>query len=259
MAETIVMVHGMWCQPWVWQNYKKFFEKQGYRCITPTLRFHDIGPKDAPDHRLGTTSLLDYAADLEQEIRKLGDEPILMGHSMGGLLVQMLGSRGLAKALVLLTPAAPRGVWVLLPSVIRSYWSVMTQWGFWEKPIRQTFQEAVYSMMHLLPAEEQKANFDKFVFESGRAASQIGLWFFDPSKASKADASKITCPVLVIGGTRDRITPAWMVRQVAKKYQAVVTYKEYPDHAHWVIGEPSWQEVSQYVADWLKKALHRSK
>jgi len=208
---------------------------------------------------LGTTSLLDYAEDLEKEIRKLDDKPILMGHSMGGLLVQILGSRGLTKALELLTPSAPSGIWVLLPSVIRSYWSVMTNWGFWKKPIRQKFDEAVYSMMHLLPATEQKANFDKFVYESGRAASQIGFGFFNLSKTSKVDKAKITCPVLVIGGTQDRITPASMVRHVAKKYQAVATYKEYPDHAHWVLGEPGWQEVAEYVAHWLKKTLPRGK
>ena len=163
MAETIVMIHGMWEKPWVWDNYKKFFEKKGYRCIATTLRYHDIDPKDTPDPRLGTTSLLDYTADLEKEIRKLGDKPILMGHSMGGLLAQILGGRGLAKALVLLTPAAPTGVWPLTPSVIRSFWSVMTKWAFWRKPIRQKFEEAVYSMMHLLPAREQKATFDRFV------------------------------------------------------------------------------------------------
>jgi pimeloyl-ACP methyl ester carboxylesterase len=74
---------------------------------------------------LGTTSLLDYAADLEKQIRELEEVPILMGHSMGGLLAQIFGSRGLARALVLLTPASPAGILALKPSVIQSFSSIL--------------------------------------------------------------------------------------------------------------------------------------
>ena len=251
MTETIVMIHGMWGGGWSWENYVKHFEKKGYHCITPTLRFHDMDPNETPNPQLGTTSLLDYAEDLEQEIHKLDVIPILMGHSMGGLLAQILGSRGLAKALVLLTPASPYGIMALKPSVIRSFWSVLTKWGFWRKPMRQKFNEAVYSMLHLLTPEEQKEAFDKFVYESGRAGFEIGFWLFDSRRAAKVDESKITCPVLVIAGAEDRITPASVVRQVANKYKAVSTYKEFANHAHWIIAEPGWQEIAEYVSDWL--------
>jgi len=247
------MIHGMWGGPWHWENYKSIFEKEGYRCITTTLRFHDVDPKAPPDPRLGTTSMLDYAGDLEQEIRQLGVQPIILGHSMGGLLAQILGGRGLAKALVLLTPASPAGILALKPSVIKSFWSVQTTWGFWRKPMRQTFDEAAYAMMHLLSPTEQKEAYDKFVYESGRAACEIGYWFFDGKKACRVDESKVTCPVLVIAGAQDRITPASVVRQVAKKYKAVSTYKEFGNHAHWVLGEPGWQEIAMYVKDWLEQ------
>lgn len=103
---------------------------------------------------LGTTSLLDYADAFEGELGQLGEKPIVMGHSTGALLAQMLGARGLAKTLVLLTPASPAGIVALTPSVIRSFWSAMSRWGFWKKPMRQTFAEAAYSMPHLLPEKE---------------------------------------------------------------------------------------------------------
>ncbi len=255
MTETIVMVHGMWGGEWCWDNYKNFFENEGYRCVTPVLRFHDIGPNDAPDYRLGTTSLLDYADDLEEEIRKLDALPVIMGHSMGGLLAQILASRGLARCAVLLTPAAPSGIMALKSSVIKSFLGALSKWGFWRKPIRQSFDAAVYSAMHLLMPEEQRADFSKFVYESGRATSEIGFWLFDSKGAAKVDESKVTCPVLVVAGTEDRITPASVVRKVADKYKAVSTYKEFPDHAHWVIGEPGWQEIAEHVSDWLNHVL----
>ena len=251
MADTIFMIHGMWGGPWYWEKYRGVFESQGYRCLATTLPHHDMDPRGSPDPRLGTTSLLDYADALEQEVKGLGAKPILMGHSMGGLLAQMLAARGLAKAAILLSPAPPAGIFVLRPSVIRSFWSVQTKWGFWRKPMRQTFGEAVYSMLHLMPEAERKEAYDSFVYESGRAAVEIGYWFLDSKSAAKVDESAVTCPMLVVAGAEDRIVPASVVRRIAKKYQAVATYKEFDNHAHWVVAEPGWQEVAEYVGGWL--------
>lgn len=251
MTDTIFMIHGMWGTAADWDDYRRFFEARGYRCIAPTLPYHDMDPDSAPDPRLGNASLLDYAGALEREIMQLGETPIVMGQSMGGLLAQMLAARRLAKSLVLLTPAAPAGIWSITPSVIRSFWSTQMSWGFWKKPMRQTFAKAAYSMMHLLPEKEQRENYAKFVYESGRVSCEIGYWFLDLRHAARVDSSKVTCPVLVIGATQDRITPASVVRRIAYKYRAVSTYKEFADHAHWVLGEPGWEEIAEYIAAWL--------
>ena len=253
MTKTIFMIHGMWGGGWYWANYQRVFEAQGYRCIATTLPHHDMNSKGAPDPRLGTTSLLDYADVLQKEIEALGEKPIIMGHSMGGLLAQMLATRGLAAATVLLTPAAPAGILALKPSVIKSFWSVITSWGFWNRPIPTTFSEAVYSSLHLVPAAEQKEIFDKLVCESGRVIFEIGFWLMDLKRAARVDARKVTCPMLVISGREDRIVPASVVRQVAKKYARVATYREFENHAHWVVGEPGWEDVARYVSDWMAK------
>jgi pimeloyl-ACP methyl ester carboxylesterase len=251
MAETILMIHGMWGTGSYWENFKDFFEGKGYRCVVPTLRFHDMDPNGVPDPRLGTTSLLDYAEDLEKLIREIHVVPILMGHSMGGLLAQILGGRGLAKALVLLTPASPHGIIALKPSVIKSFWSGLKTWGFWKKSFRQTFAEAEYSMLKMMPPESRRSIYDKFVYESGRAAFEIGFWLFDSKGAARVDESKVTCPVLIVGGEEDRITPVSVTRKIAEKYKRVATYKEFPNHAHWVIAEPGWQQIAAYIEGWL--------
>ena len=252
MADTIFMIHGMWGGPWYWENYRRFFEAEGYRCVATTLPYHHMDPRGIPDPRLGTASLLDYAEALEREIGQLGEKPIVMGHSMGALLAQILGARGLARSLVLLTPASPSGILALTPSVIKSFWTMQTTWGFWRKPMRQPFSEAAYSMLHLLPEKEQEEAYGKFVYESGRATFEIGYWLLDTRGASRVDESKVTCPVLVVAGAQDRITPASVVRKVARKYKAVSTYKEFENHAHWVVAEPHWEEVAAYAGGWLK-------
>lgn len=221
MSNTIFMIHGMMGGAWCWDNYKAFFAEKGYHCVTPVLRYHDMQSNEAPDPRLATTGLLDYAADLEREIKNLGTTPILMGHSMGGLLAQILGSRGLAKSIILLAPAAPAGIWALNFSVIKSFLGILKRLNFWKKSFRISFPGAVYAMMHLVPINERKQLYNKLVYESGLAAFQIGFWFIDPSKSAKVCENNIQCPVLVIAGKEDRITPAPIVKKVADKYKAV--------------------------------------
>jgi len=88
--------------------------------------------------------------------------------------------------------------------------------------------------------------------------AKLAIGCSTPRVASRVDASKITCPVLVIAGGLDRITPASVVRQVAIKYRQVSTYEEFENHAHWVLAEPDWQEIAAYVDGWLIQLNSRS-
>lgn len=251
MNQTIIMIHGMWGGAWYWGNYKKYFEAKGYKCVIPTLRHHDINPKSAPHKELGATSILDYADDLEKLIKEIDGKPIIIGHSMGGLIAQILASRGLASTAVLLCPASPSGIFALMPSVIKSFWSILFRWAFWKTPMRQTFKEAVYSMLHLLPPKQQKQTYERFVYESGRAAFEIGFWLIDGKRATQVNEKKVTCPMLVISGAEDRITPAAVVKKVHKKYKSISTYKEFSNHAHWIMDEPKWEEIAEFISNWL--------
>jgi non-heme chloroperoxidase len=253
MSQVIVMIHGMFGGSWCWDHYRDFFEHKGYTCLTPVLRYHDCDPHDEPHPLLGSVSLLDYADDLEKEIRKLDARPIIMGHSMGGLIAQILGSRGLGKSLVLLTPAAPAGVLAIKPSVVKSISGSMIKWGFWRKPIQSTFESTSYSALHLLSEKRRREVFSRFVHESGRAAFEIGFWFIDSRKAAYIDEKKIDCPVIVVAGAEDRITPASVNRKIAHKYKAVATYMEFPNHAHWIFGEPGWETVAGHIYLWLQQ------
>jgi pimeloyl-ACP methyl ester carboxylesterase len=251
MAETLVLVHGMWETASHWENFRRYFEGRGHRCVTPTLRHHDVEPRGTPDPRLGRTSLLDYAEDLEKLIRGLGEKPVVMGFSMGGILAQILASRGLAKAIVLLSPAPPAGINALKPSIAWEFRSSLLRWGFWKKPFRLPFRETSSAMLNRMPAESRKAIYDGLVYESGRAACEIGFWFLDPKGAIRVDVSKVTCPLLIISGRQDREHPISVVRKIAKRYRRVATFEELPEHGHWLLGEPGWDKIAERIEDWL--------
>lgn len=252
MSQTIVMIHGMWGSHHSWDVFRSYFERLGYTCIAPDLRHHDISPGDPAPEGLGDTSLEDYTDDLEALIRALPEPPVLMGHSMGGLLAQKLAERGVGKAAVLLTPASPAGINALKLSVMRSTLSIQMRWGFWEKPMRITFEEACYGILNRLAPDAQRKAYDDFRWESGRAAFEIGFWPVDSDRASSVLENKVKIPLLVVGATEDRMTPAAVVRKVAEKYRKVATYMEFSEHSHWLLEEPGWEEVAGAVEGWIR-------
>jgi len=249
MAETVFMIHGMWGTGDQWSNYRALFEAKGYEVVTPTLRHHVVGQQ--PNPALGAMSLEDYTNDLEREIKALPRTPVIMGHSMGALLAQKLCARGLGKAGIFLTPAAPRGIVALTPSVIKSFRRIMMTWGFWRKPTFPTFEEAWYSVYNLLPEAEARTEHGRLSHESGRAVFEIGFALLDAARAAEVDADKMQCPVLVIGAGKDRITPASVIRKIAAKYKGNSDYKEFPNHAHWVLGGAAWEDVAGHCLEWI--------
>ena len=142
MAKLAVFIHGMWGTPDVWRNWRSRLEARGWQTLAPALRHHDAPPHAPPD-ALGVTSLLDYAADLERELRALPEKPVVIGHSMGGLIALLLCARGLARAGVLLTPAAPASVIAIRPSNFVAFARIQMKWGWWRKPHRATLGEAL--------------------------------------------------------------------------------------------------------------------
>ncbi len=252
--EKILMIHGMGTSSWCFENYKHFFKKRGFVCIVPSLRYHDVDPKLPPPKELGTTSILDYVDDLEKEIKKLCKPPIIIGHSMGGLLAQILASKDLAKAAILLAPAPPKGISVLSIPVIKSSLSKL-RWGFWRKPLRSTFKEAKESTLRMLCEDEQRRIYEKFVHESGRATFEIAFPFLDRKRATYVDENRVECPILCICGSEDNITPPSLVKKISEKYRknpkCKVFYKEFEGHGHWLLGEPGWEKIAEFIYRWI--------
>ncbi len=252
-SPTIVMIHGMWSTPGVWADFARYFENRGYVVLAPALRHHDRSTR-APSDALGHTSLIDYVDDLDRFIRALGEPPILFGHSMGGLLAQLLAARGLARATVLLAPATPPGIGCLRPDAIRVFRRTFSTWRFWSRPQLLRRAQAAYGLFHLLPTAEQERHILAMVPDSGRALFELALPILDRRGAARVDFKRIRCPVLILAGAQDRIMPAANSRHLKLRYGDRATYVALADHAHWLIGEPGWEKVAARCVDWLASA-----
>ncbi len=249
----VVFIHGMWCNHEAWYYFQPAFEAAGFRTHAPSLRYHDMEPGAVPPRALGATSLSGYISDLTAFIESLHEKPVLVGHSMGGLLAQILASRGLAKAAILLAPAAPAGIFAIRPGVIRIFAPVMLKWGFWRKPVFPAYKAVRYGILNEVPEDEARLLYALMVPESGRAICEIAFWPLDPQKAAAAPVEKVNCPLLVIAGAKDRITPVAICRKVARRYGDLVRYEELPGHAHWLPGEPGWEKIAQRCMEWVRE------
>lgn len=249
LRNPVVMIHGAFCGGWVFDNWRSVFEELGYEVHTPTLRHHDCGRE--PPVELGSTSVLDYAHDLEQLLDGLDEKPILIGHSMGGLLAQMLAAQCDVRALVLLAPSAPWGVLPSTPFEFASAQALYFAGDFWNRPLAPTRWIAAANALDNVPEAEHDAILHRFVPESGLATFEIMHWPMDFKRATAIDPCDVSCPILCLAGARDRINPPGTVRRVAQRYRGRAAYEELDGHSHWLIGEPGWQKIAATALAWL--------
>ncbi|PVM91677.1 arylesterase [Caulobacter radicis] len=256
MSRTILMIHGYGMTGDSWDPVADTFRKAGYAVETPTIRpaLRTAGP---PSPDLAGLSLADYVAELSAAAAvtaaRDGVKPIVFGHSMGGLIAQKLAESGLASGIVLFAPASPadaRGKPKLSP-IITFLNAVLAQGGA-PKPVKMWKTGFKFGVVNAVPAARHDALYAKAVYDSGRVLQDLAYPDRDPSRTVHVDAAKVTVPVLVLAGARDRTTPVEDVRLVGRKY-AGADYREYPDHAHWLIDEPGSDALLATVQSWLSE------
>ena len=251
MSKTIVMIHGAFAGAWSFENFVDVFRSRGWTCHAPDLRFHGVIPNSDQEPHLARTSIEDYTDDMVAFIAGLDDAPIIIGHSMGGLVAQQLAAKGLARGLVLLTAGAP---WGILPSTsdeMAVAIGLMTTGPFWTKSIQPVFEVAAENALEKLDPNSRRQVFDKLGPESGRALFELFFWMFDVRHAIAVDSTKIKCPVLVVSGSDDKVISASTGRRVAQLYGSNATYHEAQGHGHFLLLEPGWESVAERCADWI--------
>jgi pimeloyl-ACP methyl ester carboxylesterase len=239
----------MWGTPDVWLPWRDFLHRRGFRTLAPALRHHDAPPLEPPAG-LGATSLADYVADLETEIKRLPEKPVVVGHSMGGLIALLLCARGIAARGVLLTPAPPSSVFAIRWSNFMAFSRIQLNWGWWHKPHRPTEREALAYTFNTTPEAEARAQCRNFVHESGRALLEIALPWLDGAHAASVRPREVKVPLLFVGAQKDLLVPPDVVRRTAAQFSGSV-YREYPNQGHWVLGQPGWQNIAEDVVTWL--------
>jgi pimeloyl-ACP methyl ester carboxylesterase len=251
---TVVFIHGAWVTPACWDKFIGFYTARGHRCIAPAWPRKDrsiaeLRADPSPLASLGVEEIVDR---YDRVIREQAEPPLLIGHSFGGLFVQMLLDRGLGAAGVAIDSAPPRGVLATQPSVFRANLPVLLQLGAWKGVVRMTYPQFRYAFVNTLSEAEARAAYEAYVIpETGRIFFQAALG----SKAVKVNfANNQRKPLLLIAGESDHVVAAGLNRANFRKYagsKARTDFKEFPGRAHWIIAQEGWEEVADYTARWL--------
>jgi len=258
-SRTIVFIHGGWVTPACWDPFVSFFEEKGYNCLAPAWPGKDrpveaIRAVPSPLIGLGVGEIVDHYARI---VRSLDEPPILIGHSFGGLFVQLLLDRGLGAAGIAIDSAPPKGVFAFAPTTLLSLGRILLIPFAWRKVVRWSFTEFRYAFVHAMSLNEARAIWDaQLVPDSGRPFFQVAFSMLDRSSPARVDfANPNRAPLLFIAGEADRaMTPATVTRMYrAHRASPVRTdLRSFPGRTHWLIAQDGWKEVAQACLDWTE-------
>ena len=259
MTKTIVMIHGAWVTPECWGPFRAYYEAKGYRCLAPAWPCVDR-PVDElrrrPDPAFAKTTIKSLVDHFDRIVRALPEPPILIGHSFGGLIVQMLANRGLGAAAIAIDPGPPRGV---LPSLtaVRSALPVLLAWMGWRRMLTMSFKNFAATFANALPPIEQRPAYDQHVVPApGRIYFQAALGLGNAVNFSNPNRP----PLLLVAGEKDRTSTPSMARAMYKKHSrsiARVDLITFPGRSHWLIAEPGWQDVAGKALEWAETQLRK--
>lgn len=257
-SKTILLIHGLWVTPRSWEHFKSRYEARGYNVLAPawpgiTGEVEDMRRDPSSFNNIGIKEVLEHYIRI---IEALPEKPIIIGHSYGGLITQLLIDRGYGTAGVAIDSVPAKGI-VLLPfSTIEALTPALSNpfnfGGTYLFPFSRWWRVFANS----LDKKEAHAAYDRYAIAApGRAIFQAALSNVTPGSLAAIDFKNATrSPLLFIGGEKDVIMPASLNRKNFRKYtgRAVTEYKEFPGRSHFIIGEKGWEEVADHALEWAE-------
>jgi pimeloyl-ACP methyl ester carboxylesterase len=252
----IIFIHGMFMTPKCWDRWIEFFKEKGLAGRATAWPehnrpVHDLNHNVDENSSLARLTFLDLIASYENQISKLPEQPILIGHSVGGLIVQVLINKGLGRAGVAIDSAPPKGVKSYKFSFLKSNFHVINPLVSAKKPYIMKLRKFRYAFANSMTRQEQEEAYRTYVVpESIRVARDLG-------KKAVIDFKKAHAPLLLIAGSADHIIPGSLNRKNFKRYAkdngSVTEFKEFKGRSHTIILQKGWDEVAGFACAWIKK------
>jgi pimeloyl-ACP methyl ester carboxylesterase len=258
----LMFVHGAWLSARSWETYADYFGKKGYDVSAPEWpRKHgdveEMRETAADSEGLGVKEIVDHYEGL---IRELDSPPVLIGHSYGGLFVELLLDRGLGRAGVAMSPAPPKGILVLPFSTLKAASPALAHPSRWHGVAPLTLDEFTYGFVNTFTPEKAKEAYDRYcVPETGQIFFEAGFANFHlhpPTEVHFKMAER--APLLIVGADEDHTVPAKLSKAQYKKYEkspAQTDYLEFAGRPHLHMVADDWEEVAEAVAGWVDGVL----
>ena len=252
-SKTVVFITGAFVHHSCWDQWRNYFESKGYHTIAPpwphknasaeTLR-NSLPNKEIASNRLAT--LTDHFDNI---VRQLPEKPILIGHSIGGLIVQLLLQRGLGYSGVAIHSVPPQGIITFKFSFLKAGWGPLGFFTPVKRSFLMSFPQWQYAFTNGMDCDAQKDAYYKFAIPESKLIVRDTI-----TKAAKVNFDNPHAPLLLTSGSDDHTIPASLNYANYLKYKnnnSIIDYKEFKGRNHFVLGQPTWKEDADYILEWV--------
>ncbi|MFI5658606.1 alpha/beta hydrolase [Streptomyces sp. NPDC051684] len=255
--DTIVLVHGFWVTPRSWEHWVTHYEKRGFRVLAPAYpgfeaEVESLNADTGPIEKVTVPQIME---SLETLIGGLDKPPVLIGHSAGGVFVQLLLDRGHGAAGVAICSAPTEGVAVLPLTQLKSAFPVLKNPANRHRPVGLTFEQWHYAFTNTFPEEESRALYERYAIPAS------GAIFWESALATLRPGHQSThvdyhngsrAPLLFMSAEKDHLMPPKVQQSNARHYKsaALTEIREFPGMPHLLPAAPGWEDVADQALDW---------
>ena len=252
-TKTIVFITGAFFSNSVWDEWRNYFENQGYITIAPSWPHKDATTAELisrhPDAAIASVDLKQVVAHYSEILKNLPEQTILIGHSVGGLITQLLLQEDLAVAGIVIHSMPPQNLLKINLSFFKSPWASFGFFTAGNKSFLMSFAEWQGVFTHGMPLPLQKSAYDQFLVPESK---KIIRDLF--TNAARVDFKRTHVPLLFISAAKDPFIPASLSYSNYKHYQqndSITDHREFDGRNHLVLIQPGWEQHAEFILNWI--------
>lgn len=257
----VVFIHGLWLHSTSWRNWIERFRKAGYEPLAPEwpgVPGTVLATRRDPQNQVGV-GLAEIAAAHADVIRGLDTPPVLIGHSVGGLIAQQLLGEGLAAAAVAICPGQIKGVKAIGPAQLKSTYAILRNPANAKRAVSLNQAQFRYGFANTVSRKESEDLFAAWTIpSSARPLFQLALGNLTRnSPAEVATGNQSRGPLLLLSAKQDHTVPDVLTRATLKRYRnsrATTDYRCFEDRGHSLTVDSGWPEIAESALLWLADA-----
>lgn len=251
--KIVVFITGAFITHQCWEHWIPYFEKQNYKVVVPAWPHKDADAQalrnQEPKTLIASNRLSNLIEYFENIVKEQPSKPILIGHSIGGLITQILVGKGLAEAGVAIHSVPPQGLLTFKLSFLKAGWGPLGFFTPSDEPFMMSFTQWQYAFTNGMSLDEQKESYYKFAIPESKLIVRDTI-----TSVAAVNFKQPHAPLLFLSGGKDHTIPSSLNHDNYKKYtdlSSVTDYKEFDFANHFVLGQARWQEQADYILEWL--------
>lgn len=244
-------MHGMYMNAKSWAPWVDIGRKSNFECNAISWPYHEGLPeilRDKIDPSLGKLSFGKIVQYYKDQIDSMDSRPLLIGHSIGGLVVQKLVNDGYARAAVTISSAPPQGIMTLDATFLKANFPHINPFAG-NRPICMTRERFHFTFCNTMARADSDLAYDAYVVPESRNVPRSTL-----TNQAKIDFRKSHVPLLMISGGSDHLIPLALAMRNFAAYSheaGDVEFREFSSRSHFICNEPGWEEIAKTAFGWL--------